>query len=679
VAKIRAFLSGRWGFTLLTFFVCLLAYGLLIPRLGFYWDDWPLAWFYRWLGPGGFIGIWAKDRPAIGPLFMATSALLGDVPWHWHLFGLLTRWLSVLTLWKALQALWPDRVRLVRWTALLFAVYPGFASQSIPYVYSHYFLVQAILFASWRWMIMALRQPERRKLHWALALIGSLVSTFTLEFFLGLELLRVFLIYFTIGGDASLSRTEKTKTTVRKWAPFGAIFGVFLVWRIFVVQFKAYQPVLLDQLATAPFVGLSSLVETMVGDWVQSVVLAWAQIFNLPVPSQFGMLSTLFFWLVAALASMVIGLFLWAGRDAARSEDGSSGATWRRQALVLSAASLVMGGWPFWVTGLALELYFPLDRFTLGYMFAASLLLVLGIETIGRKLWAKSVVLSLIMALAIGGHFQIANQYRRAWEEQARVLWQLSWRVPDLEPGTVILTNEMPLDYMTDNSLTGALNWMYAPRSGGETMPYMVFEVKKRLGLGLTGLSPGLEIEQRYRTLTFYGNTSQALVMIYNPTGCLRVLDPFLDDSSPSIPVMVKRALPLSRLDLIITEPDEPTLPPAPLQPLEPEHGWCYYFQSADLARQQRDWARVVELGEIAFGLDQQPDHAEERIPFIEGYAHMGYWDRAVELTRQSLQHNPAVSRTLCHAWNRIRSSMEGTAFNQEAISNMLAELNCQD
>lgn len=636
-----------------------------------------MAWFYRWLGPGGFIGIWAKDRPAIGPVFMATSAFLGDVPWHWHLFGLVTRWLSVVALWQALLAVWPDRPRIARWTALLFAVYPGFVSQSIAFVYSHYFLILAVLFASWRWMILALRRPERRKLHWALAIIGSMISTFTLEFFLGLELLRAFLIFFVIDDIEPVPRIDKVKISFRQWAPFGIIFIVFLWWRIFVVQFKAYQPVLLDQLAAAPLPGFASLVETMIVDWFQTVVLAWARLFDIPAASQFGLLSTTLFWMLVAFSGVLMGLFLWAWDDEERSENLKANTTWRLQAIILSLASLAMGGWPFWIAGLSLELNFPLDRFTLGYIFAASLLLVVLIEAAGRKQWAKSAALTVIMALAIGGHFQNVNLYRRAWEEQARLMWQLSWRVPDLEPGTVILTNEMPLDYMTDNSLTGVVNWMYAPRSGGEAMPYMVYDVDKRLGLGLTGLSPGLDIEQRYRTLTFYGTTSQALVMILNPTGCLRVLDPLLDDSSPSIPAMVKRALPLSRLDLIITEPDQPVLPPAPLRSFEPEHGWCYYYQSADLARQQGDWARVVELGDLAFALDQNPDHAEERIPFIEGYAHMGDWDRAVQLTRLSLEHNPAVRETLCHAWDRIRTSMDAAAVDPETVSNMRVELDC--
>jgi hypothetical protein len=89
------------------------------------------------------------------------------------------------------------------------------------------------------------------------------------------------------------------------------------------------------------------------------------------------------------------------------------------------------------------------------------------------------------------------------------------------------------------------------------------------------------------------------------------------------------------------------------------------------------DWTSIVELGDQAFELNQNPDHAEERIPFIEGYAHMGNWERALELTRLSLEHNPAVAQTLCHAWDRIQATVEENSTSREAISAAQAELGC--
>jgi len=33
-------------------------------------------------------------------------------------------------------------------------------------------------------------------------------------------------------------------------------------------------------------------------------------------------------------------------------------------------------------------------------------------------------------------------------------------------------------------------------------------------------------------------------------------------------------------------------------------HGWCYYYQKANLARQQGDWEQVIALGREAEKMD---------------------------------------------------------------------------
>jgi len=38
-------------------------YGLLLPFMGFYWDDWPFAWIQNFLGPREFIPAFEPFRP----------------------------------------------------------------------------------------------------------------------------------------------------------------------------------------------------------------------------------------------------------------------------------------------------------------------------------------------------------------------------------------------------------------------------------------------------------------------------------------------------------------------------------------------------------------------------------------------------------------------------------------
>ena len=43
---------------------CILAYGLMIPWIGFYWDDLPFTWIYHTFGSAGLAKYFATKRPA---------------------------------------------------------------------------------------------------------------------------------------------------------------------------------------------------------------------------------------------------------------------------------------------------------------------------------------------------------------------------------------------------------------------------------------------------------------------------------------------------------------------------------------------------------------------------------------------------------------------------------------
>ena len=60
--------------------ITLIAYGLLLPFTGFYWDDWPFAWIAKFLGPSEFIPAFAPFRPFLGPIFYFTTSLIPPVP-----------------------------------------------------------------------------------------------------------------------------------------------------------------------------------------------------------------------------------------------------------------------------------------------------------------------------------------------------------------------------------------------------------------------------------------------------------------------------------------------------------------------------------------------------------------------------------------------------------------------
>jgi len=672
----RAYVQSRIEvlFPLVLLVLCYAAYGLLIPNLGFYWDDWPMVWFLEALGPEGFHQVWAMDRPMIAPLFQMTTALLGAIPWRWHLFALLTRWFSLICFYWALGELWPEQKQRSRWIILLFAIYPGFQQQSIALIYSHYFLILGLIGISWATMLAALH----RKPAWVWSLVSILTgafSLFSMEFFIGLELARPLVLWI------GWKRTHRDRGRRGGWilhlVPYAVVWITYAFWRTEAVGFRAYQPVLLENLRSAPLDAIGSLFVTAWTDLFEAGVQAWWRALIPPSFATFGRLGSTATILVAGAAGILVFVFLFLAQETNDTES-KNGQRWAIEAASVGLGSILLGGWAFWVPALDLALFFPWDRFTLGWMLGIGMLWVALLDGLLPRTWLKVAAIAVLVAAGVSAQVQAAITFQRAWEAEQRFFWNVAWRIPDLESGTLLLTNEFPMDFVTDNSLTGVINLMYANEYETAEMPFLMFDLDTRLGHGLSGLETDLPVERVYRATTFSGSTSQALLLYYAPPGCLRVVDQVLDDSSPTLPGVMHEAIHLSRLDLIDTEGAPSGELAEILMGPEPVDTWCYYFEHADLARQQGDWEDIAVLGDIAFQLEDHPNLAEERIPFIEGYAHVGQLERAITLTWEALEHSAGVRRPLCHAWERIAESVDLDDDGWTLVDGILIELGCE-
>ena len=101
----------------------ILAYALLIPQMGFYWDELPMTWIRYELGPAAMTRYFSTNRPAWGLLYQVTTRLLPQVPIYWQIFALFLRWLSAVLVWAIVRELWPGRGRLAFAASLLFLAF----------------------------------------------------------------------------------------------------------------------------------------------------------------------------------------------------------------------------------------------------------------------------------------------------------------------------------------------------------------------------------------------------------------------------------------------------------------------------------------------------------------------------------------------------------------------------
>ena len=682
---------------------CLLAFGLLIPWLGFYWDDWPTLWFLNRFGPSIFRVAYGVDRPALGWLFNTTTALVGQSPLAWQIFALLTRWVACLSLWAMLRATWPQRIMETAWVAVLFALYPGFKQQPIAFTYSADWIAIALFFFSFWLMIKAVKGFDLRKpsWRWSLMVLSWLIAAYVMfadEYYFGLEFLRPIFLWLALRtqmisqASESVLPVSKTERRVRRktllwqtallWLPYLAIVAGFLYWRLVIFVSPRGEVQIIDQLASQPVKTALRLAGNVLKDLFQSSLFAWAQTLNLrslgnlPLP---WLVATIFLALFGGLLAFFYFKNLRTNQKAADANESGEQKRWAIQAMWLGILALLVGGWPFWATNLPIELYFPWDRFNLAMMFGASLALAGLVVWLARTPIQKALIFSILTGLALGFHFTNAITYRQDWNIQKDFFWQLTYRAPQIQPGTLLLSGNLPFKYYSDNSLTAPLNLIYAPDEHSLQLPYLFFNVESRLGSGLKGFEKNLSIDQSYRIASFSGNTSNTLVLFYDPPRCLKVIDPATDLLLPRKPETIALAALLSNPGLIGESNANPARPPQAFFGPEPFPDWCYYFEKADLARQMGNWQEAVRLGDRALALHKPITRANaaELVPYIEGYAHTGQWDQSIQLTRMSFQADDKIANMLCPIWYDISRSQTNDPTTKSAFERASQILNC--
>ncbi len=632
--------------------VCFAAYGILFPFLGWYWDEWPITWIADKLGDVGLARYFETNRPYWGMIYSVTTAFIGAVPWYWQLFGLFWRWLGAVLVWGIVRTTWPKREFRALAAGLFFAVWPSFTQQSIAMMYGHFFIVLDCFLAS-LWLNLKALDIPRRKSVW-LILAGlplAALNLMAMEYFFLLELLRPLFLF------AAVSERMPKKDWLRKtgiyWLPNLLVFAGVAYWRAFLFphQTHNYQPVLVTALKTNLLQTLLSLVGTVLNDVWTILVAAWGQVLHLPDETLFSPRIRLAYWVGLILLAGLIGLMAWLVQ--ARSVTPikrKPGILW------LGLAGLLAAGIPFWVTGLPIGLGFPNDRFTLPFLLGAAILLAGLLELAPSKFGLRAGLTALLVTAAVGLQVQTAFAYRKDWNTQRMLFWQLNWRAPALMPGTAVVSTNLPLRYFSDNSLAAPLNWIYAPDNHTQGMDYMFYYASVRKDRSLK-LEPGQEIFQGYLAADFTGSSDQLLMIDFQPPGCLRVLDKEYDPVNPLLPPLMREAARRSNPQVIV--PETSSMIPSRVTDAavfgpEPAHGWCYYFEKASLLAQQGAWQATADLGDEAFSLGDYPNDPMERFVFIEAYAHAGKMERAKELSAETLKITPLVKAPLDMLWERI-------------------------
>ena len=625
----------------LIFLVSALAFLPLVGQLGYYHDDW-FTTISRVSGVS-LIDMHSVDRPGMGWLYHYTSLLLGESPLAWHLYAWLVRAMGGLALLWLVRMLWPDQRTATTFMVLLYVVYPGFLQQPSANNYQNHIFAYSSTILSLGLTVWAV---GKRNLALRVAAILAALGIAYLyprvyEAMLGLEALRFLLIFYVLYRPHGGRFTQIAGKSLLWFFPFLVNGLVFVYWRFFVfesLRVSVDARALIDRYQANPLgMGLNVL-SRLVQDAFEAVLAAWI------VPLyQLSLEIRIRYLLLALLIALIVLSLTWlyARRGNDRSPQKEKSSAWAREAVFLGLAGVFLTLIPVTLSGREIQFRLYLDRYTYQSIVPAAMLIVGLIYLAVVANWRKWVVGTLLV-LAVMTHILNAADYASFWQVQRTTWWELTWRAPQFQPGTVLVLN-LPAGYRfpEKHEVWAGANRIYYPDQKGPviTAQILVNETMEEL------LKGGRE-EQNYRQVLYEIDYSR-VVIFSKPSlaSCLQLIDPE-GVLSPYEIDLVKKAAYVSRPEQILTDAVSAS-PPEVIFGSEPDQDWCYYYQQASLARKQGNWAQVQASGEQAAALALAPGDPVEWLPFIEADFQAGRISQAQTKAAQ-IREFPGLAEQFC-------------------------------
>jgi hypothetical protein len=109
----------------------------------------------------------------------------------------------------------------------------------------------------------------------------------------------------------------------------------------------------------------------------------------------------------------------------------------------------------------------------------------------------------------------------------------------------------------------------------------------------------------------------------------------------------------------------------------EPEHNWCYYFAKAELAYQQNDLKKSIDLIDEAKSLGYGPEDPFEWLTYIEAQALTGNIEAADKLSKDVFRQDNGIRKGLCEVWKRVQAQRNAGDKDSTRVNQILSNFQC--
>lgn len=657
MTSLRKFIQIPLVEILLILVIAAVTYLPNLSQATIYRDDWYYTMDRLIGGPGIFQEMFKIDRPARGPLFEGYYQLFGIHPFPYHMSSFLWRVAGGLAALWLFHQLWPRQRLAAFMMALFFALYPGYLRwmegfENQPRILSSFLEVLSIALT-----LQAVRTT--RTVPKIFAWIGSILTGWAyialVDFAFGMEVFRLLCVFLLVNRDQEeLSFVKRSISAIRAWGIAALIPMGFLFWRFFLFHNERTATdvgLQLSYLVTSPLTTGAWWLLRLFQSTFNVTLPAWGaslfqSLFEIPLPNiLIGIL----------IAGVAVALFLWVSFSIGKMEDDAnesntvSSQRWQVEAIWVGLAGVLVGVVPV----IAANRYISVEAYS-HYALPASLACVMVMVGIIFLINSRSVrfgIASVLVLLAVLTHYTASLGVLQEERVIADFWQQVVWRAPGIQPGTTLFVNYPSVQYGEDvDAVAGPANFIYFPGQTNQipavyqlvALPQMDYTTKYVL-------RGGKEKADGYRTHVGEINYNKMLV-ISQPaeTSCVHVVNSQWPRYSNQESDQIMLLGGYSKIESVLTDVSTPRPAEFIFGP-EPVHAWCYYYQKAELALQEKNWDEIVRLGDVVSRLDLSPNDRIEWTPFLQAYAVKGDVN-TFKATAAKIDKLPFVRREACHA-----------------------------
>lgn len=633
---------------LLILLTTLITYGVNIPRLGYYHDDWFVLWSGQARGAHSLIPLFSTDRPFMGVIYSFVYRLLGNTLIYWHLYALLWRLIGGLGFFWIVRLIWPDQKYLTTLMTVLFVIYPGFLSQPNANTKQNHLYGFGTALLSIALMLQGMKTNKRgAKIFCSLlSLVLTANYLFIYEYMIGFEGTRLILLGYVLYQEGFKEIRSLASEIIKRAWPYWVVTAGFLYWRIFIFEGSRnatdVSGLAGSYLSNFRYMSIRVILETA-KDFLDTTLFAWfVEPYQLLSPATYSNLvfALLIAGLVAALVFLYMFLFKkeWGAEyNEAETPRLMQDFLWMGALVVLCAVAPVI------LSDRQVELYDPYKSYGL-HPIPGVVLFVGGMLLMLQPKFRRLILIALV-GISVSTQILNADYWEQYWKIQREMAWQMTWRAPDIRADTLVMAYiSGGFNPQQDYEIWGPLNLIYNP--GPAKAPAIQAEVLNS-DTSYSILKKDV-LNNHVRDIKLHRDFNNLLLLsIPSSVSCMHVIDGQLPVYSANESLLVEKVGAYSHVDRIVPTGASP-VPPFSIFGSEPAHDWCYYYQKASLARQNGDWQEIGQLYDQVRKLGLETDDKSEVIPFFEGLVNSGRVEDARALYREEIKGQNEMRFPLC-------------------------------